>query len=130
VDRDRDAQPQARSVSLEETTAPSLDVGSKGGTVTSEISNESLEEARRYVRRKRIFYAVLGVWIALCVMWFVIDMTDDSSSIWFYWPMLGTGIAVAITGAVLLGIGGLMGADWERREIDKYLGRRGNVPDR
>jgi type IV secretory pathway VirB2 component (pilin) len=35
------------------------------------------------------------------------------------------GTAVAITGIVLLGIGGLFGADWERREIDKYLRRRG-----
>jgi hypothetical protein len=31
----------------------------------SEISNESLEEARRYVRRKRIFYSVVGIWLAL-----------------------------------------------------------------
>ena len=61
-------------------------------------------------------------------MWFVIDLSDDSSSWWFYWPMLGTGIAVAITGVVLLGVGGLFGADWERREIDKYLRRRGNEP--
>ena len=55
-------------------------------------------------------------------------MADDSSSVWFYWPMLGTGIAVVITGIVLLGIGGLMGIDWERREIDKHLRRRGNEP--
>jgi predicted RNA-binding Zn ribbon-like protein len=33
-------------------------------------------------------------------MWFAIDMADDSSSVWFYLPMLGTGIAVAITGIV------------------------------
>jgi hypothetical protein len=90
--------------------------------------DESLEEARRYVRRKRIFYIVLGIWIALSLMWFAIDMLDDSSSIWFYWPMLGTGIGVAITGIVLLGIGGLFGPDWERREIEKYLRRRGNAP--
>jgi 2TM domain len=95
----------------------------------SELSNEALAEARRHVRRKRIFYTVLGVWIALCSMWFSIDMLDDSSSLWFYWPMLGTGIGVAITGIVLLGIGGLFGADWERREIDKHLRRRGNAPD-
>jgi hypothetical protein len=25
---------------------------------------------------------------------------------------------------------GLFGADWECREIDKYLRRKGNVPDR
>ena len=28
---------------------------------------------------------------------------------------------MAITAIVLLGIGGLFGIDWERREIDKYL---------
>jgi hypothetical protein len=94
--------------------------------MTSGVSSESLEEARRYVRRKRIFYTVLGIWIALCVMWFVIDLTDDSSSWWFYWPMFGTGIGVAITGIVLLGIGGLFGAAWEQRQIDRYLDRRRN----
>ena len=94
----------------------------------SELSSESLEDARRYVRRKRIFYTVLGVWIALSVMWFAIDALDDSSSWWFYWPMLGTGIGVAITGIVLLGIGGLFGAEWEQREIERYQRRRGNPP--
>jgi hypothetical protein len=93
--------------------------------MTSVPTDESLEEARRYVRRKRIFFIVLGVWIALCVMWFLIDVSDDSSSWWFYWPILGTGIGVAVTGIVLVGIGGLFGADWERREIEKYLRRRG-----
>ena len=94
----------------------------------SAISDESLDEARRHVRRKRIFYAVVGVWIALSVMWFAIDMADDSSSFWFYWPMLGTGIAVAITAIALLGIGGLLGVDWERKQIEKYIDRRGNEP--
>ena len=96
--------------------------------MTSETSTQAIEDARRHVRRKRILYTVLGVWIALCVMWFLIDVSDDSSSWWFYWPMLGTGIAVAITAIVLLGIGGLFGADWERREIDKYVRRREPPP--
>ena len=91
--------------------------------------SELLDEARRHVRRKRIFFTVLAIWLALCVMWFLIDLSDDSSSWWFYWPMLGTGIGVAIAGIVLLGIGGPFGADWERREIDKYLRRRGNGPE-
>jgi hypothetical protein len=94
----------------------------------AESSSEALAEARRHVRRKRIFYIVLGIWIALSLMWFAIDMADDSSSVWFYWPMLGTGLGVAITGIVLLGVGGLFGVEWERREIDKYLRRRGNQP--
>jgi len=91
-------------------------------------TQQSLEDARRYVRRKRILYTVVGIWIALCLMWLTIDLLDDSSSFWFYWPMLGTGIGVAITAVVLLGIGGLFGVRWERREIDKYLRRSGNEP--
>jgi 2TM domain len=94
----------------------------------SQSSREALEEARRYVRRKRIFYTVLAIWSALSLMWFFIDLADDSSSWWFYWPMLGTAIGVAIIGIVLLGIGGLVGVEWERREIDKYLRRSGNEP--
>jgi hypothetical protein len=90
--------------------------------------DESLEEARRYVRRKRILFTIVGIWIALSLMWFTIDLLDDSSSFWFYWPMLGTGIGVAIAAVVLLGIGGLFGLDWERREVDKYLRRRGGEP--
>jgi len=82
-------------------------------------TDEAREDARRYVRGKRIFYAVFGIWITLRLMWFVIDLTDDSSSLWVYWPMLGTGIGVAIIGIVFVGIGGLFGANWERREIDK-----------
>ena len=70
------------------------------------VMEEAREEARRYVRRKRILYTVVGIWLALSLMWFTIDLLDDSSSFWFYWPMLGTGIGVAITAIVLLGIGG------------------------
>jgi hypothetical protein len=95
----------------------------------SEGSNEALEDARRYVRRKRIFYTVLAIWIALSLMWFAIDMLEGGEGTWFYWPMLGTGIGVAITGIVLLGIGGLFGTDWERREMDKYLRRQGDKQD-
>ena len=91
--------------------------------------DEAREEARRYVRRKRIFYTLFGAWIALSLMWFTIDMLDDGTeSLWFYWPMFGTGIAVAISGVALLGVGGLFGAEWEQREIDKYLRRRGKDP--
>ena len=90
---------------------------------------DAREAARRYVRRKRILYTVVAIWLTLSAMWFVIDMLDDSSSLWFYWPMLGTGIGVAIVAIVLLGVGGLFGTDWERREIDRYLRRRGDEPE-
>src|SRR4029450_14107922 len=103
-------------------------VSRKGGTVMSKSSDEALEDARRYVRRKRIFYSVLGIWIALSLMWFAIDMLEGGDGTWFYWPLLGTGIAVAITGGGLLGGGGLMGGEGGRRGGGKNLRRRGNEP--
>jgi 2TM domain len=87
------------------------------------------KEARRWVRRKRIFYTVVGIYLCLSLMWFTIDLLDDSSGFWFYWPMLGMGLAVIVTGVVLGGLGGLFGANWERREVDKYMRRSDDRSD-
>jgi hypothetical protein len=89
-----------------------------------ELWRQAHDEARNWVRRKRILFTMLGVYAALSVMWLLIDLADDSSGYWFYWPMLGTGIGVAIAAVVLLGVGGVFGADWEQREIDRYMARR------
>jgi len=78
-------------------------------------------EARRWVRKKRILYTILGIYGVLSIMWFGIDMADGTESIWFYWPMLGAGIAVAVAAVVLFGVGGMFGVSWERRQIERYL---------
>jgi hypothetical protein len=82
-------------------------------------------EARRWVRRQRILYTMLGVYAVLSLMWFTIDLADDSEGFWFYWPMLGVGVAVAVAAVILLGVGGLFGMDWERRQIERYVRQRG-----
>jgi TctA family transporter len=82
------------------------------------------EEARRVVQRKRRFYTVLVVYLALSLLWFVIDLLTGTDDLWFYWPVLGAGLIVAVIGIAMFGIGGLFGADWERRQVDKYLQRR------
>ncbi len=38
---------------------------------------------------------------------------------------LGTGVAVAVTAVVLMGVGGLFGTDWERRQVERYLQQHG-----
>jgi 2TM domain len=86
-----------------------------------------MDEARRWVRRKRILYSILGIYAVLSLMWFAIDMADGTENLWFYWPMLGAGIAVAVAAVVLLGVGGLFGVGWEQRQIDRYLQQRGRA---
>ena len=87
------------------------------GAVTKDVR----AEAQRWVRRQRILYTILGIYAVLSLMWFAIDMADGTESLWFYWPMLGTGVIVAIVSVVLVGMGGLFGADWEQRQIDRYV---------
>jgi uncharacterized oligopeptide transporter (OPT) family protein len=87
-------------------------------------SQQLRADARRWVRRLRTLYTMLGIYAALSVMWLMIDLADDSSGFWFYWPMLGVGIGVAIAAVVLLGVGGVFGTDWERRQVDRYVERQ------
>jgi hypothetical protein len=87
------------------------------------------EAARRFVRRKRSFYTILVVYLALCLLWFAIDMLTGTDDLWFYWPVLGAGVIVAVIGIAMFGIGGLFGAGWERQQVDKYLERRGPGDD-
>ena len=54
-------------------------------------------EAHRSVRKQRILYTILGIYVVLTRMWFAGDTTDGTENLWFYWPMLGTGVIVAIT---------------------------------
>lgn len=81
--------------------------------------------AQQWVRRKRILYTLLGIYTVLSIMWFIIDMADGTESIWFSWPMLGTGCGVAVAAVVLLGLGGLFGTNWENRQIESYVHRHG-----
>jgi hypothetical protein len=83
------------------------------------------DEARRWVRRKRVFYLILLTYAALSLMWFAIDALTGADTRWFYWPALGVGIGVAIYGIVILGASSVFGARWERRQVDRYVERRG-----
>jgi hypothetical protein len=82
------------------------------------------EEARRFVRRKRRFYTILGIYLALSLLWFAIDVLTGTDDWWFYWPVIGAGLIVAVIGIAMFGVGGLFGGDWERRQVDRYLDRR------
>lgn len=64
---------------------------------------------------------------ALVVLWFLIDVLTGTDDWWFYWPMLGAGVIMAIIGIALFGISGLFGRDWERRQVDRYLQRHGDT---
>jgi hypothetical protein len=54
----------------------------------------------------------------------VLNLITSPSYIWFIWPMLGWGIAVAIHAISTFTPITFLGADWERRTAERYLGRK------
>jgi 2TM domain len=90
--------------------------------------DDTREAARRWVRRKRRFLVIVGIYLLLSVIWLAIDLLTGPDELWFYWPMLGAGLIVAVIGVAMFGLGGLLGADWERRQVDRYVERRGDRP--
>jgi 2TM domain len=87
------------------------------------------EEARRWVRRKRTFYTAIVIYLALVVLWFLIDVLTGTDDWWFYWPTLGAGVIVAIIGISMFGVSGLFGEDWERRQTERYMDRHRGPDD-
>jgi 2TM domain len=87
------------------------------------------EEARRWVRRKRIFYTVVGIYFSLSLMWFAIDLLDDSSGYWFYWPMLGTRSGRGRDGGRPRRRRRSFRQGWESRQIKRFMSRSGDDGD-
>lgn len=57
---------------------------------------ESYQSAKRRVEAKMGFYIHLSVYVAVMVLLVFINLASSAQTIWFHWPMLGWGCAVAI----------------------------------
>ena len=81
------------------------------------------ERARKRVREIRGFYSHLAIYLIVNAGLLLINLLTSPSSLWFYWPLLGWGIGVAVHGVTVFGLAGLWGPDWEEREIRKLMDR-------
>ncbi len=84
--------------------------------------NERYERAKRRVKELKSFYVHLATYVAVMVLLFFIDYLDKGNW-WFYWPLLGWGIAVAMHAL------GTFSSGWERRKIRQLMERdKGDKP--
>ena len=65
-----------------------------------ENSDERYYRARKKVREIKGFYANLAAYIGMNIFFLVVNLLTSPNELWFYWPMLGWGIGVAIHGAL------------------------------
>lgn len=84
---------------------------------------ESYRRAKARVEELQGYYAHLGVYLAVNLGLFLINwLTSDNW--WFFWPLIGWGIGLAIHTFVVFGVGHFFGPEWEARKIREEMERQ------
>lgn len=88
---------------------------------TQARQDEQLALAR--VRKIRGFYIHLAQYVVVITVLTVINLVTHPSKLWFFWPALGWGIGVLAHAAATFEFIPFFGAEWERKQVEKQLGR-------
>ena len=80
--------------------------------------------AMRHVRKIRGFYAHLAQYVIVISFLIVLNLITSPKYFWAMWPAMGWGIGVLFHGMSVFGTMPFMNADWEKRQVEKYLGRK------
>lgn len=79
--------------------------------------------ALAHVRKVKAFYVHLTQYLIVIPILAAINLMGYPSYLWFVWPALGWGLGVAAHGAAVFDILPFLNGAWEKRQVEKYLGR-------
>jgi hypothetical protein len=88
---------------------------------------EEYQKARDRVQEVKGFYAHVAMYLLTNVALAVLNLATlkkNDGIVWFVWPLIGWGIALAVHALSVFGIGRFLGRDWEQRQIQKELDRQ------
>ena len=78
---------------------------------------QKYEQAKQRVKELKSFYAHLAAYVGVMVVLFFVDYSDRGGTWWFYWPLMGWGIAVAIHAFETFN------TRWEKKKIRQLMKR-------
>ncbi len=81
------------------------------------------KEAFDHVRKLRGFYLHLMKYVVVNLGLMAVNLIATPQHLWFQWVILGWGIGLMAHAFRVCRPGWLLGADWEKREVEKRLGR-------
>lgn len=86
----------------------------------------NLDEERYIKAQKRVeeikgFYGNLVSYILVNLMLMVINLVTSPAYLWFFWPLLGWGIGVAIHGLIVFNCLPFLGKEWEEQKIKEFM---------
>ena len=87
-------------------------------------TNADEEAAFRHVREIRRFYGRVIRYVIVIGAMAIFNLIKMPDRIWVIWPALGWGLGLVFIGMRVFGTTPFMNADWEKRQVEKYLGRK------
>ena len=82
------------------------------------------EAALRHVREIRGFYGHLTQYVIVISGLAIFNFIKSPNYLWVVWPALGWGLGILFHGMRVFGTMPFMNGDWEKRQVEKYLGRK------
>lgn len=90
------------------------------------IAERLLEEqhAIEYVRDLKGFYSHVVSYVVVIAGLVALNLLTAPHTFWAHWPALGWGIGVISHGLSVFEAVNFFGAEWERKQVEKRLGRK------
>lgn len=85
------------------------------------------QRAKARVEALRGFYNHLAVYVIVNLFLFFLNIFASPDTLWFYWPLLGWGIAIVLHGVSVFGAGRLSSADWEEKKMRELMEEYGGT---
>jgi transcriptional regulator with XRE-family HTH domain len=79
--------------------------------------------ALAHVRKVKQFYMHMVKYVLVMLVLLAINLSTRPHYLWVVWPALGWGIGLLAHGAAVFDWLPFFGADWEKRQVEKRLGR-------
>jgi len=95
------------------------------GTEMKQEETMTWEEQRalEYVRDVKGFYSHLLTYAIVIPFIFVINYMVSPGYMWAWWSLFGWGLGVVAHGLSVFELFKFFGADWEKKQVEKRLGR-------
>ena len=90
-------------------------------TMENNHQDERYFKAKKRVEEIKGFYGNLAAYIVVNTGLLVVNLLTSPKHLWFYWPMIGWGIGVAIHGMKVFNYLPFLGKDWEEQKIKEFM---------
>ncbi|MCE9687858.1 helix-turn-helix domain-containing protein [Shewanella sp. AS16] len=82
------------------------------------------QKAIEHVQGIKGFYTHLTIYVGVLFIFLIINLFDSPAEFWVHLPAMGWGTGILIHGLCVFETFNLLGPDWEKRQIEKRLGRK------